>query len=78
MMTRCVLAEQVGCNVIWGASDNKRMTWWQGDARDVIGWAPQESADPFTGQMAGKVSGNPVAEKYMGGAFCAVEYSRQL
>jgi len=76
MMTRCVLAGQVGCCVVWGASDNKRMTWWKDDARAKIGWAPKESADPFTGQMQGKVSGNTVAERHMGGAFCAVEYSR--
>ncbi len=36
-------------------------------------WAgqPTDSADPFAGQLAGKVSGDPVQERYMGGAFCA-------
>ena len=77
MMTRCVLAEKTGCCVIWGASNNTRMTWWKDDARDSIAWAPKQSADAFTGQMQGKVSGNPVAEKFMGGAFCAVAYSRK-
>ena len=33
LVVRCVMAEQVGCSVIWGASDNQRMTWWQDDAR---------------------------------------------
>ncbi|MSP04676.1 MAG: NAD(P)-dependent oxidoreductase [Acetobacteraceae bacterium] len=77
MMTRCVLAEKVTCHVIWGASNNTRMTWWHGDARDQIGWAPKDSADPFAGQMAGKVSTNAIAESHMGGAFCAVGYSRK-
>jgi uronate dehydrogenase len=77
MMTRCVTAEKVGCCVIWGASKNSRMTWWKDDARASIGWVPKDSADAYAGQMAGKVSANPVAERFMGGAFCAVDYSRQ-
>ncbi|MSO90092.1 MAG: NAD(P)-dependent oxidoreductase [Acetobacteraceae bacterium] len=76
MMTRCVLAEKVECHVIWGASNNARMTWWQGDARQNIGWAPKDSADAYADQMASKVSSNPVAERHMGGAFCTLGYSR--
>jgi uronate dehydrogenase len=76
LVTRCVLTGSTGCSVVWGASNNGRMTWWRNDARDKLGWAPQDSADPFAGQLAGKVSGDPVAERYMGGGFCAVGYSR--
>ena len=75
LVERCVLAERVGCAVIWGASDNSR-TFWRKDARATIGWAPQDSADTFAGQLAGKVSGDPVEERYQGGPFCAMEYSR--
>jgi uronate dehydrogenase len=35
-----------------------------------------DSADPFAGQLAGAVSGDPVEERYMGGAYCSIEYSR--
>jgi uronate dehydrogenase len=76
LVARCILAERVGCSVIWGASSNQRMTWWKDDARGRIGWQPQDSADPFAGQLAGKLSGNAVAERYMGGAFCALGWSR--
>lgn len=75
LMQRCVLAEQVGCAVIWGASANTR-TFWGKDARGKIGWAPQDSADTFAAQLGGKVSGDPVIERYQGGAYCANEYSR--
>ena len=44
--------------------------------RDVLGWTPQDSADPFAGQLAGKVSGDPIEERYMGGNFCSMDYSR--
>jgi uronate dehydrogenase len=76
LVIRAVLTEKVGCCVIWGASANQRMTWWRDDARGALGWVPQDSADPFAGQLAGKVSGDSVEERYMGGAFCAIDYSR--
>jgi uronate dehydrogenase len=76
LMERCVLTPSVGHAVIWGASHNARMTWWRDDARAVLGWTPIDSADPFAGQLAGAVSGDPVEERYMGGAYCSIEYSR--
>lgn len=77
LMERCVLAPLAGCATIWGASDNARMTWWRDDARQALGWAPVDSADPFAGQLSGAVSGDAVEERYMGGAFCSMGYSRE-
>ncbi len=77
LMERCVLTPAVGHAVIWGASNNARMTWWRDDARQALGWAPIDSADPFAGQLANAVSGDPVEERYMGGAYCAIDYTRQ-
>jgi uronate dehydrogenase len=65
-----------GCIVVWGASKNTRMTWWRQDGRSVIGWAPQDSVDSYTGKLDGHTSGNPIAERYQGGGYCAMEYSR--
>jgi uronate dehydrogenase len=76
LVVRCVTTKTVGCRVVWGASDNARMTWWRDDGRDTLGWAPHDSADPFAGQLSGKVSGDPIEERYMGGNFCALDYSR--
>jgi uronate dehydrogenase len=76
LVERCVLAPAVGCRVVWGVSNNARMTWWRDDARDVVGWAPADSADGFAAQLAGAVSGDPVEERYMGGPYCAMAYSR--
>ncbi len=76
LMVRCVMSDKVGCCVVWGASNNSRMTWWRDDAREALGWAPQDSADPFAGQLSGKVSDSPVQERYMGGIFCTMGYSR--
>jgi uronate dehydrogenase len=76
LVSRCVTTKTVGCRVVWGASNNARMTWWRDDDRDALGWEPKDSADPFAGQLAGKVSGDPVEERYMGGGFCSLDYSR--
>ena len=76
LVERAVLTPSVGCVAIWGASKNARMTWWRDDARDALGWAPVDSADPFAGQLAGAVSGDPGEDRYMGGAYCSIEYSR--
>jgi uronate dehydrogenase len=78
LIVRTVLADKLGgCCVIWGASANARMTWWGKDDREKLGWAPRDAADGFAGQLAGKVSGNPVIERYMGGPYCGIEYSRK-
>jgi uronate dehydrogenase len=76
LVERCVLTPKVGHAVIWGASNNARMTWWRDDDRGALGWIPIDSADPFAGQLAGAVSGDPVEERYMGGAFCSIDYTR--
>jgi len=62
-------ADEVGCEVIWGASNNSR-TFWGRDDRDRIGWQPRESADGYADRLLGKVSDNPIAEKYQGGIYC--------
>ena len=75
LCVRATLAEATESCVIWGASANSR-TYWRGDARGKIGWLPVDSADPFAGQMAGKVSDNPIQERYQGGAYTVMDYTR--
>jgi uronate dehydrogenase len=73
----CALrAEKVGCIKIWGTSNNKRMTWWKDDDRDVIGWSPKSSADGYTEKLAEKTTDDPVIERHQGGAYCRIDYSR--
>jgi uronate dehydrogenase len=76
MVERSTLADIGGCLVIWGASSNRRMTWWRNDDRAAIGWQPQDSADGYTVALDGKTTRNPVAERYQGGPFCAEGYTR--
>lgn len=72
---RCVLAERTGCAVVWGASANAS-SFWGRDAREALGWAPQDSADGFADKVGKLVTDDPVTERYQGGAFTAMGYSR--
>ena len=72
---RATLAGQVGCRVIWGASANQRGFWGR-DGREILGWAPQDSADGFTDPLAGVISDDPVAERFQGGEYAGREFSR--
>ncbi len=76
LVERSVLASVEGCHVVWGASANARMTWWREDDRQALGWAPQDSADGFTAELAGKTSADPVVEQHQGGAYCGIDYTR--
>jgi len=73
---RATLAEKTGSCVIWGASANSR-TYWRHDSRQALDWLPQDSADTYAGQMAGKVSGNPVQELYQGGPYTVIDHTRK-
>lgn len=76
LTVRATLAAVTGHAVVWGASANSAMTWWRGDQRGRIGWAPEDSADPFTAAKGGQVSTSPVTEHYQGGVYCLNGYSR--
>lgn len=73
---RATLAAKTDCAVIWGASNNGR-TFWRDDSRGRIGWMPEDSADSYANAVLGKVSGNPVTERYQGGSYTAMDYTRQ-
>ena len=74
---RAATADGVGHSRIWGASNNTRMTWWAGDARALIGWAPQDNAEAWAAQLEPLVSVHPAAEANQGGGYCGMDYSRK-
>jgi uronate dehydrogenase len=75
LLVRCIETPVVGNCVVWGASANAK-TFWRDDARAVLDWVPQDTADIFTEALQDKVSGDPVEEKYQGGAYTRIDYSR--
>lgn len=71
---RCVMAERTGHAVIWACSDNPA-SFWGKDHRDRIGWAPQDTAEVHRDDVQG-IFADPVSERYQGGGYTAIEYSR--
>jgi uronate dehydrogenase len=69
------MAAKTDSCVIWGASANTR-TYWRTDSRAALGWVPRDSADPYAGQLAAKVSDDPIEELYQGGGFTSMDYTR--
>ena len=70
-----VTAPRSGHCVIWACSKNSASFWGE-DHRARIGWAPQDSADDFRAELAGRNLGDAVEERYQGGPYCSIEYSR--
>lgn len=75
LVQRCAAAEQVACSVIWGASNNRR-SFWRRDARQRIGWEPLDSSDGEIERVRGRITNDPVAERYQGGKFVSVDFTR--
>jgi uronate dehydrogenase len=70
----CIEAPRVAHAVIWGVSQNPAK-YWGADHRERIGWEPQDSAEPFRAEVQ-HILGDPISERYQGGAFAAKGYTR--
>jgi uronate dehydrogenase len=75
LLAHCRAAERVGCAIVWGASNNSR-SFWRHDARDVLGWTPSDSSDDHLEGPLGKITNDGVAERFQGGVFVSVDYTR--
>jgi uronate dehydrogenase len=76
LMVCCIEAPRTGCCVVWGNSANAR-SWWGDDARALLGWVPQDTSDIFAAAVVGKITDDPVIEQHQGGAYCAMDYTKQ-
>ena len=61
------------CEIFYGASANLRF-WWNNSQAEAFNYGPQYSADAFAAELADKVSGNAVEERYQGGGLAAEGY----
>ena len=75
LVRAAVLAPRAGHCVVWGCSANPA-SFWGADHRDRIGWQPLDSAESFRAELAGARLGDAVEERYQGGGYCSLEYSR--
>jgi uronate dehydrogenase len=70
-----VMAPRTGHCVVWACSDNPA-TFWGADHRERLGWRPQDTAEAHRARVEGKLSDDPVQERYQGGSYTAMDYTR--
>ena len=60
--------------IVYGISANKR-AWYDNANAFRLGYKPQDDSETYAAEVLAreKPGGEPIAEKYQGGAFCAVE-----
>ena len=64
LVRRCLEAPSLGFLVMYGISANRR-SWWQSPGWEVIGYRPQDDAESYAAEVAGK----PAGYRFQGGEF---------
>ena len=64
---------EIRFEIVYGISGNKR-AWYDNANAFRLGYRPQDDSESFAAEvLAREKPGDPVAERYQGGVFCAVE-----
>lgn len=75
-LDRCVEAEDVGFITVWGVSANQR-SWWDNSGAERLGYRPTQDAEVYAGEILAQP--NPLdalGQRYQGGSFVGIDYSR--
>jgi uronate dehydrogenase len=75
MVEAAFTVPHLGCRVAWGASANRDRWWRSHDAS--LGCTPTDDAAAYEDQLGPEPPYNPVVERYQGGAYTAIDYSRE-
>src|SRR5215471_11656278 len=62
--------------IVYGVSNNRR-SWYDNSNAERLGYRPHDESEPFAEAVLAAEAGqhhDPIAERYQGGTFCAVEY----
>ncbi|MBC7994437.1 MAG: NAD(P)-dependent oxidoreductase [Rhizobacter sp.] len=62
------------CETVYGVSDNAR-SWWDNSRAEQLGYRPKHSADARAEALQSVRESDPVAERYQGGSFAAIDYA---
>jgi uronate dehydrogenase len=76
LVMRCIEAPEVGYMAVWAASANTR-SYWDNTGAEKLGFRPQQNAEAYADEILKR--GNPldpVAQRYQGGGFVTLDYTR--
>jgi uronate dehydrogenase len=76
-LDRCIEAESVGFMTVWGVSANTR-SWWDNRGAERLGYVPTQNAEDYAAQvLAGPNPLDALGQRYQGGSFVGLDYSRE-
>ena len=76
-LDRCIEAEGVGFMTVWGVSANTR-SWWDNSGAERLGYEPTQNAEEYAAQvLAGPNPLDALGQRYQGGSFVGLDYSRE-
>ena len=76
-LDRCIEAEGVGFMTVWGVSANTR-SWWHNRGAERLGYEPTQNAEDYAAQvLAGPNPLDALGQRYQGGSFVGLDYSRE-
>lgn len=76
LIDRCLNVPEVGFTVVWGVSANTRAYWDISDA-GPLGYRPTQNAENYVAKILAQPNPlDPIAQKYQGGSFVTLDYSR--
>ncbi|MGE0559946.1 MAG: NAD-dependent epimerase/dehydratase family protein [Burkholderiales bacterium] len=76
LVGRCIDAPEYRYLVLYGVSANTRSRWKNPQAAR-IGYAPQDNAEDYAAEIAGKTAAGAAAE-FHGGSFCDIELTNKI
>ena len=75
-LDRCVEAKDVGVMVVWGVSANKR-SWWDNTGAERLGYQPTQDAEVYAAEvLAGPNPLDALGQRFQGGGFVGINYTR--
>jgi uronate dehydrogenase len=75
-LDRCVEAKDVGFMVVWGVSANKR-SWWDNTGAERLGYQPTQDAEVYAAEvLAGPNPLDTLGQRFQGGGFVGINYTR--
>jgi uronate dehydrogenase len=78
LIQACLAAPRLGCQVIYGASNNRR-GWWDNGKVEGVDFRPEDDAERFAPKLLAdgdRRDPQDPAVRFQGGSFCAVGYDR--
>ena len=75
LILRCIEADKVGYQAVWGVSDNTR-SYWTPNACSKLGYQPQSNAETHAAAILPQPNPlDPVAQQFQGGSFVTIDYT---